>query len=200
MKGGRALYPVTDNALTAAVEAVTWLVGQCRRGGPLHRRNRRAVAQVSRTGKWHLSAIAQLRKVLDESKDDENSGDDNKGSAGAYAPTQSKECVVSPKLSRPNAGGSPIAPYELTLFSFLDAAGVEQALTITDAEVARDHAAQHGLVLLRNSYEFVQASRSPTLPAPGSASPATNAIPACAGTRPSLCHNLHKESLECHTL
>jgi hypothetical protein len=50
-----------------------------------------------------------------------------------------------------------MAPYELTLFSFLDAAGVEQSLTTTDAECGRLHAARHGLVLLRNVYEFVQS-------------------------------------------
>jgi hypothetical protein len=49
----------------------------------------------------------------------------------------------------------PTAPYELTLFSFLDAAGVEQPFTTTDPEVARTHAARHGLLVLRNTYEFV---------------------------------------------
>jgi hypothetical protein len=48
-----------------------------------------------------------------------------------------------------------MAPYELTLFSFLDAAGNEQSFTTTDAETARDHASRHGLVMLRNTYEFV---------------------------------------------
>jgi hypothetical protein len=48
-----------------------------------------------------------------------------------------------------------MAPYELTLFSFLDAAGVEQPFTTTDQEVARAHAAQNGLVMLRNTYEFI---------------------------------------------
>jgi hypothetical protein len=48
-----------------------------------------------------------------------------------------------------------MAPYELTLFSFLDAAGVEQSFTTTDLKVAQAHAARHGLVVLRNTYEFV---------------------------------------------
>jgi hypothetical protein len=48
-----------------------------------------------------------------------------------------------------------MAPYELTLFSFLDAAGTEQPFTTTDPEVARAHAAQHGLTVLANTYEFV---------------------------------------------
>jgi hypothetical protein len=50
-----------------------------------------------------------------------------------------------------------MAPFELTLFSCLDAAGAEQPFTTTDPEVARAHAAQHGLVVLRNSYEFVSS-------------------------------------------
>ena len=48
-----------------------------------------------------------------------------------------------------------MAPYELTLYSFLDAAGVEQPFTTADAEEARAHAARHRLVALRNCYEFV---------------------------------------------
>jgi hypothetical protein len=47
-----------------------------------------------------------------------------------------------------------MAPYELVLFSFLDAAGVEQSFTTTDPEAARAHAARHRLLVLRNSYEF----------------------------------------------
>jgi hypothetical protein len=48
-----------------------------------------------------------------------------------------------------------MAPYELTLFSFVDAAGAEQPFTTTDPEAARAHAARHGLLVLRNTYEFV---------------------------------------------
>jgi hypothetical protein len=50
-----------------------------------------------------------------------------------------------------------MAPFELTLFSFLDEAGVEQPFTTTDPEMARAHAARHRLVVLRNSYEFVSS-------------------------------------------
>jgi hypothetical protein len=50
-----------------------------------------------------------------------------------------------------------MAPYELTLFSFLDTAGVEKSLTTTDPQAARAHAAQHGLLMLRNTYEFVNS-------------------------------------------
>jgi hypothetical protein len=55
----------TQNMLRAAEEAVARLVEECHKGGALYSRNPRIVAQVSRTGKWHLSAIAALRKVLD---------------------------------------------------------------------------------------------------------------------------------------
>jgi hypothetical protein len=48
-----------------------------------------------------------------------------------------------------------MAPFELTLYSFLDAEGVEQPLTTTDERQARAHAAAHRLVVLCNSYEFV---------------------------------------------
>jgi hypothetical protein len=48
-----------------------------------------------------------------------------------------------------------MAPYELTLFSFLDARGVEQSFTTTDPKAARVHAARHRLVMVRNTYEFV---------------------------------------------
>jgi hypothetical protein len=48
-----------------------------------------------------------------------------------------------------------VAPFELTLFSFLDAAGVEQDFQTLDLDAARAHAARHGLLVLRNTYEFV---------------------------------------------
>jgi hypothetical protein len=43
------------------------------------------------------------------------------------------------------------------VFSFLDAAGAEQLFTTTDPEAARTHAARHRLLVLRNTYEFVQS-------------------------------------------
>jgi hypothetical protein len=48
-----------------------------------------------------------------------------------------------------------LAPYELTLFSFTDRHGKEQDFTTTDPNLAQDHAARHGLLILRNRYEFV---------------------------------------------
>jgi hypothetical protein len=50
-----------------------------------------------------------------------------------------------------------MAPFELTLFSFLDASGVEQPFTTTDPDIARAHGFRHGLLVLRNTYEFVQS-------------------------------------------
>jgi hypothetical protein len=50
-----------------------------------------------------------------------------------------------------------MAPFELTLFSFLDAQGVEQDFTTTDPKVAREYAARNNLVLMRNTYEFVNS-------------------------------------------
>ena len=55
----------TRNTLRAAEEAVSRLIDECRKDRPLYARDPKAVAQVSRTGKWHLSAIAALRKALD---------------------------------------------------------------------------------------------------------------------------------------
>jgi hypothetical protein len=48
----------------AAEESVTQLVEECRKAAPLYRRSPRTVAQVSRTGKWLLNAIAALRREL----------------------------------------------------------------------------------------------------------------------------------------
>ena len=44
----------TRNKLRAAEKAVTQLVGECHKGSPLYAQNAKAVAQVSRTGKWFL--------------------------------------------------------------------------------------------------------------------------------------------------
>ena len=55
------------NTLRAAEEAVAALVEACRKDGTIYPRDPKAVAQVSRTGKWHLNAIASMRKALDKS-------------------------------------------------------------------------------------------------------------------------------------
>jgi hypothetical protein len=54
-----------------------------------------------------------------------------------------------------------LAPYELTLFSFLDADGKEQDFTTTDPAAAQAHASRHGLVILHNRYEFVTSEPLP---------------------------------------
>ena len=63
--------PATQNALRAAERAVTQLVKECRKPGPLYARSPRAVAQVSRTGKWLLNAIAALRRELNTARAEE---------------------------------------------------------------------------------------------------------------------------------
>jgi hypothetical protein len=49
------------------------------------------------------------------------------------------------------------APFELLLYGFLDARGVEQEQTTADADEARAFAARNRLVVLRNSYEFTSS-------------------------------------------
>ena len=56
--------PQTQETIRAAGEAVARLVEACRKGDPLYARSPKAVAQVSRTGKWLLNALATLRQVL----------------------------------------------------------------------------------------------------------------------------------------
>jgi hypothetical protein len=61
----------TRKALGAAEQAATRLVEECRKGGPLYACNPKAVAQVSRTGKWFLNAIAALDRALNSTADGE---------------------------------------------------------------------------------------------------------------------------------
>ena len=58
------MKPYQLNTLRAAEEAVNRLVEECRKNGPLYPRSPKAVAQVSRTGKWLLHAIAALHREL----------------------------------------------------------------------------------------------------------------------------------------
>ena len=51
-----------------------------------------------------------------------------------------------------------MAPFELTLYSFLDAQGVEQEFNTPDHDAALAHAAWHNLVILENTYEFVTSA------------------------------------------
>jgi hypothetical protein len=54
----------TRKAVATAEKAVGRVVEECRKGGPLYARSPRAVAQVSRTGKWFLNALVALRREL----------------------------------------------------------------------------------------------------------------------------------------
>jgi hypothetical protein len=51
---------------------VNRLVEECRKPGRLYSRNPKAVAQVSRTGKWLLNAISALHKVLGATEAENN--------------------------------------------------------------------------------------------------------------------------------
>jgi hypothetical protein len=51
--------------LRAAEEAAARLVHECRKGGRLYRGAPRAAAQASRTAKWLLNAVADLRRALE---------------------------------------------------------------------------------------------------------------------------------------
>jgi hypothetical protein len=63
----------TWSALRAAEAAATRLVEACRKGGPLYARSPKAVAQVSRTGKWLLNALAALHRDLNAADDGQQS-------------------------------------------------------------------------------------------------------------------------------
>ena len=56
--------PHTEKTLHAAEEAAADLVKAMARSGRLYQRCPRAAAQVSRTAKWLLNAIAALRREL----------------------------------------------------------------------------------------------------------------------------------------
>jgi hypothetical protein len=58
------MNPETLEMLRAAQEAVSRLVEECRKNGPLYPLAPKAVAHISRTGKWHTNAIAALHKAL----------------------------------------------------------------------------------------------------------------------------------------
>jgi hypothetical protein len=63
------MTPETRAIANAAAQAVSRLVKECRKGGPLYVHNPRVVAQVSRTAKWLLNAIQRLHRELDTHTD-----------------------------------------------------------------------------------------------------------------------------------
>jgi hypothetical protein len=56
----------TLRTIRTTEELVTQLVDECAKSGPLYRQNPKLVAQVSRTGKWLLNAIAALQREIDK--------------------------------------------------------------------------------------------------------------------------------------
>ncbi len=66
--------PVTQSAFRAAEQAVRRLLEQCRKEGRLYRRDPRAAAQVNRTARWLLNALANLRRALEAPADSEGAG------------------------------------------------------------------------------------------------------------------------------
>ena len=59
------MNPESQEMLPAAQEIVTCLVERCAKTGPLYPANPKAVAQVSRTGKWLINAIVALDRALE---------------------------------------------------------------------------------------------------------------------------------------
>lgn len=57
------MNPETQEMLRAAEEAVSRLIEQCQRTGPLYQKCPRAVAQVSRTGKWLGNAACRIEQA-----------------------------------------------------------------------------------------------------------------------------------------
>ena len=71
-KGGPFMNKAMRNLLRAAEQAVGQFLAKCRKGDPLYVENPKAVAQVSRTGKWLLNALTALNRELKSSPDDDN--------------------------------------------------------------------------------------------------------------------------------
>lgn len=58
------MNPETQKTLRAAEDAVSRLVECCCKTGPLYQSSPKTVAQVNRTAKWLLNALAALRREL----------------------------------------------------------------------------------------------------------------------------------------
>jgi hypothetical protein len=69
----------TMDMLRAAEEAVRRLIEECRKNGSFYARSPKTVAHISRTGKWHLNAIASLRQVLDGSDSESTNNGTRRG-------------------------------------------------------------------------------------------------------------------------
>jgi hypothetical protein len=53
----------TRTVVQSATQVVSRLVELCHKGGPLYRQSPQAVAQVCRTAKWLLNALARLEQA-----------------------------------------------------------------------------------------------------------------------------------------
>jgi hypothetical protein len=56
---------LTLKSLGTAEKTITGLIERCQKGSPLYARNPKIVAQVSRTCKWLLNALAALKGTLE---------------------------------------------------------------------------------------------------------------------------------------
>jgi hypothetical protein len=65
--------PRTLKKLDSTHRAVHRLVQQCGKQGRLYSQNPKLVAQVSRTGKWLLNAMAALRHTLEPTVKEQSS-------------------------------------------------------------------------------------------------------------------------------
>jgi hypothetical protein len=63
------MNPETQKMLRAAEDAVSQLVEHCSKAGPLYHNSPKTVAQVSRTGKWLINAVAALRGELERASE-----------------------------------------------------------------------------------------------------------------------------------
>jgi hypothetical protein len=59
------MKPRIRSTIRSAKQSVLRLVEECRKDGPIYPKHPKAVAQVSRTGKWLLNAITTLEQTLD---------------------------------------------------------------------------------------------------------------------------------------
>lgn len=64
--------PETQEMLRAAEDAVSGLVEHCGKNGPLYHNSPKMVAQVSRTGKWLINAVAALRGELERAPEQQS--------------------------------------------------------------------------------------------------------------------------------
>ena len=59
----------TRALICSTTKMVSRLVEECRKGGPLYTENPKAVAQVNRTSKWLLNALASLQQAPSSTAD-----------------------------------------------------------------------------------------------------------------------------------